>query len=262
MQAMPDEPLQVARHDGVVRLTLNRPQRLNCIDRDLNRRLRDTVEDLASDRDLRMVVVTGAGRAFCSGQDLAERHADLQSGSPDLGAALEQGFNRIVTGIRALEVPVIAAVNGVAAGAGVGLAMACDLVVAARSARFVLSFVEVGLGLDSGLSWTLPRRLGAARARGLALTGTPLDAESAVEWGLVWRCVDDAALGAETDALVEGLSRRPRHTLAGIKRALNEAETATLDAQLALEATLQRTAGSDPAYRAAVEGFMARGKEK
>lgn len=259
---MPDEPLQVTRHDGVVRLTLNRPDRLNCVDRKLNTRLRDTVEDLAVDRDLRVVVVTGAGRAFCTGQDLAERHADLQSGSPDLGTALEQGFNRTVAGLRALEVPVIAAVNGVAAGAGVGLALACDLVLAARSARFVLSFVEVGLGLDSGLSWTLPRRIGAARARGLALTGMPLDAEAAAEWGLAWRCVDDAELAAETDALVDSLCRRPRHTLAGIKRALNESESGTLDAQLALEATLQRTAGSDPAYRAAVEGFMTRRKEK
>ena len=164
--------------DGVVRLTLNRPDRLNCVDRELNARLRDTIEDLAADRDLRALVITGAGRAFCTGQDLAERHADLQTGTPDLGAALEQGFNRIVAGIRALEVPVVAAVNGVAAGAGVGLALACDLVLAARSARFVLSFVEVGLGLDSGLSWSLPRRVGEARARGLALTGEPLGSKS------------------------------------------------------------------------------------
>ena len=154
---MTDAPLLVERRDGVVRLTLNRPARLNCVDRDLNHRLRDTFEDLAVDRDLRVVVLTGAGRAFCTGQDLAERHADLQSGTPDLGDALEQGFNRIVGTIRALEVPVIAAVNGVAAGAGAGLALACDLVLAARSARFVLSFVEVGLVTDSGLSWTLPQ---------------------------------------------------------------------------------------------------------
>ena len=259
---MPDEPLQVSRRAGVVHLTLNRPERLNCVDRELNARLRDTVEDLARDRELRAVVLTGAGRAFCSGQDLAERHADLQAGSPDLGAALEQGFNRIVTGIRALEVPVVAAVNGIAAGAGVGLALACDLVLAARSSRFVLSFVEVGLGLDSGVSWTLPRRIGDARARGLALTGTPLDGETAAQWGLVWRCVDDDALATETEALAAELARRPRHTLAGIKQALNAAGTGDLAAQLALEAALQRGAGRDPAYRAAVEGFMTRSKGK
>ncbi len=259
---MTDAPLLVERRDGVVRLTLNRPARLNCVDRDLNHRLRDTLEDLAVDRDLRVVVLTGAGRAFCTGQDLAERHADLQSGSPDLGDALEQGFNRIVGTIRALEVPVIAAVNGVAAGAGAGLALACDLVLAARSARFVLSFVEVGLVTDSGLSWTLPRRVGAARARGMALLGTPIDAVTAAEWGLVWRCVDDADLSAECDTLVGGFSRRPRQALAGIKQALNAAENQTLEEQLALEATLQRKAGRDPAYRAAVEGFMARKKEK
>lgn len=259
---MPDESLKLSRRDGVVRLTLNRPDRLNCVDRELNARLRDTIEDLAADRDLRALVITGAGRAFCTGQDLAERHADLQTGTPDLGAALEQGFNRIVAGIRALEVPVVAAVNGVAAGAGVGLALACDLVLAARSARFVLSFVEVGLGLDSGLSWSLPRRVGEARARGLALTGEPLDAETAAAWGLVWRCVDDAELAAETDALVDGLRQRPRHTLAGIKRALNGVGTDDLGVQLALEAELQRAAGRDPAYRAAVEGFMTRRKGK
>ena len=260
---MTDAPLLVERRDhGVVRLTLNRPERLNCVDRDLNRRLRDTVEALAADTELRVVVLTGAGRAFCTGQDLAERHADLQAGSPDLGDALEQGFNRIVSAVRALEVPVIAAVNGVAAGAGAGLALACDLVLAARSARFVLSFVEVGLVTDSGLSWTLPRRVGAARARGMALTGEAIDAATALDWGLVWDCVDDDRLVAETDALAADLARRPRHALAGIKRALNAAENQALDQQLTLEATLQREAGHDPAYRAAVDSFMARRKEK
>jgi len=259
---MTDAPLLVERRDGVVRLTLNRPARLNCVDRDLNRRLRDTLEDLSADRDLRAVVLTGAGRAFCTGQDLAERHADLQTGTPDLGEALEQGFNRIVGAIRTLEVPVIAAVNGVAAGAGAGLALACDLVIAARSARFILSFVEVGLVPDSGLSWTLPRRVGAARARGMALLGKPVDATIAAEWGLIWRCVDDGELITECNTLAEELCSRPRHTLAGIKQALNAAESQSFDDQLALEAVLQREAGRAPAYRAAVEGFMARRKEK
>ncbi len=259
---MSDAPLRVARRDGVVRLTLNRPARLNCVDRDLNRRLRETLDDLAGDAELRVLVLTGAGRAFCTGQDLAERHADLQAGSPDLGAALAQGFNRIVAGLRALEVPVVAAVNGVASGAGAGLALACDLVLAARSASFVLPFVGVGLVPDTGLSWTLPRRVGAARARGLALTGEALDAPTAAAWGLVWRCVDDAELGAATDALANALSGRPRHVLSGIKRALNAAETGDLDAQLALEARLQRDAGRDPAYRAAVEAFMRRNREE
>ncbi|MDX1592950.1 MAG: enoyl-CoA hydratase-related protein [Gammaproteobacteria bacterium] len=259
---MPEEPLQVDRREGVVRLTLNRPARLNCVDRDLNRRLRVALDELAVDRELRAVVITGAGRAFCTGQDLAERHADLQAGAPDLGSALEEGFNRIVGGIRALEVPVVAAVNGVAAGAGAGLALACDLVLAARSASFVLSFVEVGLVPDTGLSWTLPRRVGAARARGMAFTGEAVDAVTAAEWGLVWRCVDDAALEEEADALVADLVRRPRHALAGIKQALNAAESQSLDAQLALEASLQRAAGKAPDYRAAVENFVARGRKK
>jgi len=242
---MTDAPLLVERRDGLVRLTLNRPARLNCVDRDLNRRLCDTLEDLSADRDLRAVVLTGAGRAFCTGQDLAERHADLQTGTPDLG-----------------EAPVIAAVNGVAAGAGAGLALACDLVIAARSARFILSFVEVGLVPDSGLSWTLPRRVGAARARGMALLGKPVDATIAAEWGLIWRCVDDGELITECNTLAEELCSRPRHTLAGIKQALNAAESQSFDDQLALEAVLQREAGRAPAYRVAVEGFMARRKEK
>lgn len=257
---MSDAPLLTERDDGVVRLTLNRPARLNCVDRELNRQLRDALEGLAADATLRAVVLTGAGRAFCTGQDLAERHADLQAGTPDLGAALAEGFNRIVSAIRAVEVPVVAAVNGVAAGAGAGLALACDVVLAARSASFALPFVDVGLVPDTGLSWTLPRRVGTARARGLALTGGTLDAATAEAWGLVWRCVDDAALAGEVAALVDGLRRRPRHVLAGIKRALNAAEGQDLAAQLALEAELQGAAGRDPAYRSAVEGFMARRK--
>ncbi|HEY5790835.1 MAG TPA: enoyl-CoA hydratase-related protein [Gammaproteobacteria bacterium] len=254
---MTEEPLLLERRDGVVRLTLNRPARLNCVDRELNRRLREALEGLAGDPGVRAVVLSGRGRAFCTGQDLRERHADLQQGTPDLGAALSGGFNRIVGAIRALEVPVVAAVNGIAAGAGANLALACDLVLAARSARFVQSFAEVGLLPDSGGTWSLPRLVGEARARGLALLAEPLDAARAEQWGLIWRCVDDDALEDATAALLATLLAKPRATLAAIKAALAASPGHGLAAQLELEAALQSGLGRAPDYRAAVERFVA-----
>lgn len=251
-------PLLIEHRDGIAWLTLNRPARLNCVNRDLIARLADTLDDLAARDDLRVVVLRGAGRAFCTGQDLGERHADLQLGPPDLGAALDAGFHRIVRRIRALEVPVVAAVNGVAAGAGANLALACDIVIAARSARFIQSFVEVGLIQDTGGSWFLPRLVGMARARALALTGEPVDAGQAAAWGMIWRCVDDSELDAEVARLAASLAARPQHTLAAIKRTFEASADLDLDAQLDVERDAQRIAGRDPAYRAAVEVFVAR----
>jgi 2-(1,2-epoxy-1,2-dihydrophenyl)acetyl-CoA isomerase len=259
---MDEDLLLVERRDGIARLTLNRPARLNCINRTLNRRLRDTLEALAGDTELRVVLLTGAGRAFCTGQDLGERHADLQQDTPDLGAALADGFNRIVAALRALEVPVVAAVNGTAAGAGANLALACDVVLAARSAQFTQAFVAVGLSADSGGSWTLPRLVGDARARGLLLTGMPLNAEQAEAWGMIWRCVDDVRLMPEAEALLAALAARPRHALAAIKRALNAAYRNDFSTQLGLEAELQRANGRHPAYREAVERFISKQKGK
>ena len=255
-------PLLIEHSDGIARLTLNRPERLNCVNRDLIARLADTLDDLAGRDDLRVVVLRGAGRAFCTGQDLGERHGDLQLGPPDLGAALDAGFHRIVRRIRALEVPVLAAVNGTAAGAGANLALACDIVIAARSARFIQSFVGVGLIQDTGGSWFLPRLVGMARARALALTGTPVDAAQAESWGMIWRCVEDAELDTEVSLLAEKLATRSRHTLAGIKRTFEQSMDRGLDAQLDIERDAQQIAGRDPAYRASVEAFVTRRQKK
>jgi len=254
---MAESPLLIERRDAVAWLTLNRPARMNCFDQGLKDELIAALDALAGDRALRALVITGSGRAFCSGQDLRERHVGLQAGEPDLGAALETGFNRIVLALRGLEVPTVALVNGVAAGAGASLALACDFVVAARSARFIQSFVDVGLLPDGGGTWTLPRLVGAARARGLALLAEPLAADDAERWGLIWRSVDDAELTAAGETLVAALCRRPRHALAAIKRALDASLGNDLDAQLDLEAALQRNLGRDPFYRMAVERFVA-----
>jgi len=255
-------PLLIEHRDGIVRLTLNRPERLNCVNRELIACLADTLDNLATDDDLRVVVLRASGRAFCTGQDLGERHADLQAGPPDLGAALDAGFHRIVRRIRSLDVPVLAAVNGVAAGAGANLALACDMVIAARSARFIQSFVGVGLVQDTGGSWLLPRLVGMARARALALTAEPVDAEQAAAWGMIWRCVDDDQLDTEVMRMATALAARPRHTLAAIKRTFEASPGHDLDAQLDIERDAQRSAGRDPAYRAAVEAFVARRNKK
>src|ERR671912_1382361 len=199
--------------DGVARITLNRPDRLNSFTRAMHAELRDALGNLG---DARVLVLTGAGRGFCAGQDLNDR-AVAPGQAVDLGETVEESWNPLVRALATLPQPVIARVNGVAAGAGANVALACDIVIAARSAKFIQSFATIGLIPDSGGTWVLPRLVGQARALGLALTGEPLPADKAAEWGLIWKAVDDDALDAEVDAVAAKLASLPPLGLAAIK---------------------------------------------
>jgi 2-(1,2-epoxy-1,2-dihydrophenyl)acetyl-CoA isomerase len=253
---MTDQPtVLVDRRDGYRVVTLNRPERLNAFNDEMHLALRAAVEEAGEDDACGALLITGAGRAFSSGADLATRLPG--SGPPrDLGASLDSFFNRLVRKLRALPFPVIAAVNGTAAGAGASLALQCDIVLAARSARFIQAFAKIGLVPDAGGTWLLPRLVGAARARGLALTAEPLNAETAAQWGLIWKVVDDDRLIAEAEALCAQFAAGPRLGLSLIKRALDAAETNGLDAQLDLERDLQREAGFNPDYAEGVRAFI------
>jgi 2-(1,2-epoxy-1,2-dihydrophenyl)acetyl-CoA isomerase len=253
-----DPPLQIETMAGVRRLTLNRPDKLNAFNTALGQALLAALDGCAADPAVRAVLLTGAGRAFCAGQDLGDRDPATAGGPPDLGATLEATYNPIVRRLRALEKPVVCAVNGVAAGAGANLALACDIVLAARSARFIQAFARIGLVPDSGGSWLLPRLIGEARAKALALTAEPIDAETAAAWGLIWRAVADEALLAEAGALAERLAAGPTIGLGLTKRALQAAAGQSLDAQLDLERDLQREAGRTPDYAEGVAAFLAK----
>lgn len=241
--------------DGRATVTLNRPDRLNSITMEMHEELRDALRRVRSEPGVRCLVITGAGRGFCSGQDLSER-VFPDDVAPDLGDSLEKRYNPLVRTLRELEMPVICAVNGVAAGAGCNLALAGDIVLAARSASFVQSSCKLGIVPDAGGTWILPRLVGRARALGLAMLGEPLSAAQAEAWGMIWRCVEDERLAAETDALAMDLASRPTRGLALAKRAFNASGTNTLDQQLDLERDLQRLAGRTADYREGVSAFM------
>jgi len=246
----------VAREAGVLTLTLNRPDRLNSFNEEMHLALRAGLESARDDAAVRAVLLTGAGRGFSAGQDLGDRDPRKMEGPPDLGDTIERFYNPTLRLIRNLEKPVICAVNGVAAGAGANIAMACDIVIAARSAKFIQAFSRIGLVPDSGGTWSLPRLLGEARAKALALTADPLMADTAAEWGLIWKAVDDEALMDEARALAEGLARGPTAGLAKIKHAINCAATNSFDEQLDLERDLQREAGRSADYAEGVAAFL------
>jgi 2-(1,2-epoxy-1,2-dihydrophenyl)acetyl-CoA isomerase len=248
------ETVLVARNAGVTRLTLNRPDKLNAFTVAMHVELRAALEAAAVDAECRVVVLTGAGRAFCAGQDLAETRP--AAGGPDGGGRLEQYYNPLVRLIATLEKPVICAVNGVAAGAGANVALACDLVYAARSATFLQAFARIGLVPDASGTWTLPRLVGPARARGLAMLAEPLGAEKAEAWGLIWKAVDDDKLEAEVAAVASRLAVAPTYGLGLTKRAIALSSTNTLDAQLDLERDLQRLAGSSPDALEGIAAFL------
>lgn len=245
---------------GVLRLTLNRPDKLNAFNEEMHLALRTGFERAGSDPSVRAVLLTGAGRGFCAGQDLGDRDPRKGGPAPDLGRTLETFYNPTLRLIRALEKPVICAVNGVAAGAGASLALACDIVLAAASARFVQSFARIGLIPDAGGSWQLTRLLGEARAKGLALTGDPLDATTALEWGLIWKVFPDEVLAAEAEALALRLAVGPTFGLGLTKRALGAAQTNSFDHQLDLERDLQREAGRSADYAEGVLAFLEKRK--
>ncbi len=246
----------VAREAGVLTLTLNRPDRLNSFNEEMHLALRAGFESARDDAAVRAVLLTGAGRGFSAGQDLGDRDPRKMEGPPDLGETLERFYNPTLRLIRSLEKPVICAVNGVAAGAGANIAMACDIVIAARSAKFIQAFSKIGLLPDSGGTWSLPRLLGEARAKALALTAEPLTADTAADWGLIWKAVDDEALMDEARALAEGLAQGPTAGLAKIKHAIHSAATNSFDEQLDLERDLQRAAGRSADYAEGVAAFL------
>ncbi len=252
---MSDQFILVDKREGYRVITLNRPDRLNAFNEAMHVALRVALDDAGKDERCRALMITGAGRAFCSGQDLSDRLAKPGE-TVVLGATQEAYYNPLVRKIRALPVPVVAAVNGVAAGAGCNLALACDIAIASLKARFIQSFARVGLIPDTGGTWFLPRLVGDARARGLALLAQELEAEKAANWGLIWRAVEDDVLMYEAGRICEHFAMAPTQSLALIKRALNASPDNTLDAQLDLERDLQRAASLTPDYQEGVRAFM------
>jgi len=253
---MAEEPLLVAVADGVATLTLNRPERLNAFTAALHEALAAALERAARDETIRAVVITGVGRGFCAGQDLSERKPVPGVERRDAGQGLERYYNPLIRRLRGLEKPVIAAVNGVAAGAGASVALACDIVIAANSASFIQAFSRIGLVLDAGSTWFLPRLAGSARAMALALTGEAIPALRAAEWGLIWKSVPDETLMTEVGALATRLAQGPTHAYGLIKRALGRSSINSLDAQLNLERDLQREAGRTDDAREGITAFL------
>ena len=252
---MADYETILFEQDGpIARITLSRPDRLNSFNAQMHNDVAAVLRDQLSDS--RVIVLTGAGRGFCAGQDLNDRAVAADGHPVDLGMTVEAAWNPLVRSLTALPQPVIARVNGVAAGAGANIALACDIVVAARSAKFIQSFSAIGLIPDSGGTWVLPRLVGQARAMGLALTGEPLPAEKAEEWGLIWKCVDDAALDAEVDALAHKLASLPPLGLAAIKKMIRESWSHTLDEELHHQRDAMRRLGFTQDYREGVAAFL------
>jgi 2-(1,2-epoxy-1,2-dihydrophenyl)acetyl-CoA isomerase len=249
------------KRDGYRVITLSRPDRLNSFNEAMHAALMSTLLELEADQECRALVLTGAGRGFCAGQDLSDR-LFTPGQVPDLSTTLERLYNPLVRKLRALQMPVICAVNGVAAGAGANIALACDIVLAARSAKFIQAFAKLGLVPDSGGTWFLPRLVGPARARALALLAEPIPAEQAEAWGMIWKAVDDASLMDEAHRLAAHVSMQPTIGLGLIKQALDASETNDLDAQLDLERDLQGQAGRTPDYMEGVKAFFEKRQPK
>lgn len=251
---MTDATVLYTADAGVATITLNRPDSLNALNRAMHAELRQAIDRAAADDGIRCVILTGAGRGFCSGADLVDTTI-LDGGVPDLSKTLDTTYNPLIRALRDLPKPIVAAVNGVAAGAGANIALACDLVIAARSAVFIQAFCKIGLMPDAGGTWFLPRQVGRARAAALALLGDKLAAEQAESWGLIWKTVDDAMLMEEATKLGRHLATQPTKALGAIKQALSAAETNTLDQQLDLERDQQGLLGRSDDFREGVAAF-------
>jgi 2-(1,2-epoxy-1,2-dihydrophenyl)acetyl-CoA isomerase len=246
------EQIRYQSADGIARITLNRPDRLNSFTRTMHAELRDA---LKAAEDSRVVILTGAGRGFCAGQDLNDR-AVAPGQEVDLGETVEECWNPLVRHLTTMRQPVIARVNGVAAGAGANIALACDIVIAAKSAKFIQSFSAIGLIPDSGGTWALPRLVGQARALGLALTGEPLPAERAAEWGLIWKCVEDEALDSDVDGLAQKLAALPPLGLAATKEMIRSSWQHSLGDELDRQRDAMRRLGFSADYREGVAAFL------
>jgi len=242
---------------GIARLTLNRPNKLNSFNGEMHAELRTALDHIQGNKSIRVLVLSGAGRAFCAGQDLADpAMAAVDGRMPDIGNVVEASYKPLVLRLQNLRVPTIAAVNGIAAGAGASVALACDLVIATKSASFLQAFSKIGLIPDTGGTWFLPQRVGMARAMGLALLADKLPAEKAADWGLIWQCVEDADFAAEVDALAQQLADAPTKALVRTRQAMHAAPGHTLEQQLSFEGGFMRELGWSPDYAEGVAAFM------
>lgn len=246
-----DDTVLTRREGSVLVLTLNRPDKMNALIGPTHQALHDAFALAAEDDSVRAVLLTAVGRAFCAGQDLTEPAV-----AEDLGRALDERFNPLTRAIRSLPKPVVCAVQGVAAGAGANLALACDIVLAGRSARFIQAFVHIGLIPDAGGTWFLPRLVGDARARGMAMLGEPVSAQQAEDQGLIWRCLPDETLAEDALVIAQRLAALPTQALGHMKRAFDLAASQTLDQQLDTERDLQREAGRTPDFNEGVRAFV------
>ena len=249
------ETVLVETHGDWMQITLNRPDKLNCLNKSMHLALRAALQQ-AHDQAARAVLITGAGRGFCAGQDLGDRRPGTSNWPPDLQQSLNDYFNPNIKLITSLPAPVICAVNGVAAGAGMSIALACDMVLAADSASFIQSFSKIGLVPDAGSSWILPRRVGMARAMGLALTATPLSAADAEAWGLIWKRYEDDALLQAARAMAEQLASGPTAAFASTKMLMQRAATADIETQLDHEARAQKLCATSTDYTEGVQAFL------
>jgi 2-(1,2-epoxy-1,2-dihydrophenyl)acetyl-CoA isomerase len=240
---------------GYAIVTLNRPDQLNSFNQVMHDELKDVFDKRLRENEIRCLLLTGNGRAFSAGQDLNERKFESDN-PPDLGSSLENNYNPLVQHITSLECPVVCAVNGIAAGAGIGIALACDIVLAARSAEFIFSFSNVGLGMDCGSSWSLPRLTGLPRAMAAAMLGEKISAQKAEEWGMIWKCVDDDTLIEDAHEIADKLSKKPTKALAMIKEELRSSFSNTLEQQLKLEAECQHEAGLSNDYYEGISAFF------
>lgn len=254
------ETIEFSIEDHVATIVLSRPESLNSFNEQMHSEVRRALKQVRDGGEARCLLITGAGRGFCSGQDLSDRHVAPDEAPPDLGETLGRNYNPLVLTMRTLEMPVICAVNGVAAGAGVNVALAADLVLAARSAKFIQSFCKVGLLPDSGGTWILPRLVGRARALGIAMLGEPVSAEMAEAWGMIWKCIDDDKLMDEARTLAGHLATQPTAGLGLLKKAMNASSNNSLEEQLYLELKLQRRGGRTHDYREGVSAFMEKRK--
>jgi 2-(1,2-epoxy-1,2-dihydrophenyl)acetyl-CoA isomerase len=252
------ENIRFEQQGGVARLTLNRPDKMNSFNAAMHAELRVALDQVQADKSVRVLVLTGAGRGFCAGQDLSDSQVQFVPGEtvPDMGEVVEQNYKPLILRLQNLRVPTIAAVNGIAAGAGSSLALACDLVVACKSASFLQAFSKVGLLPDTGGTWFLPQRIGMARAMGLALLADKLPAEKAEQWGLIWAAVDDADFVATVDALALQLAAAPTKALVRTRQAMHAAPAHTLEQQLSMEAGFMRELGWSADFTEGVAAFL------
>lgn len=240
--------------NGVTKITLNRPEKLNSFDDDMHRQLNAALSSAQADETCRAILLTGAGRAFCAGQDLST--LDPKGDQEELSPLIVAFYNPLIRLIKDINKPIICAVNGIAAGAGANIALACDIVLAAQSAKFVQSFAKVGLIPDAGGSWTLPHLIGEARAKAIALTATPVTAQQAEDWGMIWRAIPDADLMNEAENLAMEMSKGPTFSLGQIKQAIQSAGANTLDQQLDIEARLQARCSRSPDHAEGIDAFL------